>query len=71
MERKIITIRRRTGNGLTRCDNCDVLTWDSMTYDFINEYYNNEMTFCSQCKPEIKKYWLEHGYIVKESTIDG
>lgn len=74
MERKVITIRRRTGNGLTRCDYCGAMTWDCMTNDVIR--YDGKVlqelkTICSQCMDEVRAYWLRRGYIVKEPAIYG
>lgn len=70
MERKVITIRRRTGNGLTKCDWCDNITWDVMTKDCHNEYNNTSLIVCTECGLALKQYWLTQGYIIKESTIE-
>lgn len=75
MERKVITIRRRTGNGLTICDYCGCLGWDCMTYD-LNKGTNAEnkigsRTVCSECLDRVRAYWLRCGYIVKEPSING
>ena len=71
MERKVIMIRWRTGNGLTKCDWCDNITWDTMTKDCYNEYTNTTLTLCSECLGALRHYWLTQGYVVKEPTIDG
>lgn len=74
MERKVITIRRRTGNGLTRCNYCGNLNWDCMTYDL---YKGNEVIrcdlkpVCNSCLDDVRAYWLRRGYIVKEPSIYG
>lgn len=77
MERKVIRIKARIGNGLTPCDYCGFLTWDSMTYDLIrcDTKKRKELPLtiivCNQCLDEVRAYWLRRGYIVKEPSING
>ncbi len=81
MERKVIRIKARNGNGLIRCDYCGVLTWDCITYDCFRydtvNYDTNAVKefrlkpICSQCLDDVKTYWLKRGYIVKEPSING
>ena len=71
MERIVIKSRRNNGNGLTRCDMCDNLTWDNMTTTYYNKAANTSFTICSECERKMLKRWLIHGYLVKEEKTNG
>ena len=72
MERIVIKSKRNNGNGLTKCDWCENLTWDNMTTTYYNEVDNSSFTLCFKCERQIIKRWLKkHGYSVKEETDNG
>lgn len=71
MERKVITIRRRTGEGVTLCDYCERLVGNDRAYDLYRFDINAEKEYrlkpvCSRCLVYALAYWSICGYEIKE-----